>query len=139
MKNYLVIYCSTKKIECITILWWVLVLLFVHFTSRLTNTFNCIIYHAFTQMIIGCKQDNTSHTHLLFYWFCNCFLRNISRIFLKKFSKKSLIKKKKSSCSLLRFMLKIWQKMSFSKKLKFIYKSFYCLKASITMLNECFC
>jgi hypothetical protein len=48
MKKYLVIYYSTKKIECIIILWWVLVLLFVHLTSRPTNIFNCTLYHAFT-------------------------------------------------------------------------------------------
>jgi hypothetical protein len=48
MKKYLVIYHSTKKIECITILWWVLVLLFVHLTSRLASTFRCTLYCAFT-------------------------------------------------------------------------------------------
>jgi hypothetical protein len=48
MKKYCVIYHSTKKIECITILWWVLVLLFVHLTSRLASTFSCTLYHAFT-------------------------------------------------------------------------------------------
>jgi hypothetical protein len=49
MKNYLLNHHSTKKIECITILWWVLVLLFVHLTSRLTSIFSCTLYHAFTQ------------------------------------------------------------------------------------------
>jgi hypothetical protein len=29
--------------------------------------------------------------------------------------------------------------MSFNKKLKYIYKSFYYLDANVTMLNECFC
>jgi cellulose synthase/poly-beta-1,6-N-acetylglucosamine synthase-like glycosyltransferase len=48
MKKYFVIYQSTKKIECITILWCVLVLLFVHLTSRLANTFSCTLYHVFT-------------------------------------------------------------------------------------------
>ena len=49
MKKYLVIYHSTKKIECTTILWWVnLVLLFVHLTSRLASTFSSTLYHAFT-------------------------------------------------------------------------------------------
>jgi hypothetical protein len=36
-------------------------------------------------------------------------------------------------------MLKFWGKMLVSKKLKSIYKSFYCLKASIIVFNECFC
>jgi hypothetical protein len=50
MKKYLVIYHSTKKIECITILWWVLVLLFVHLTSRLISIFSCTFYHDFTRI-----------------------------------------------------------------------------------------
>ncbi len=50
MKKYLVIYDSIKKIECLTILWWVLVLLFVHLTSRLASTFSCTFYRAFTQL-----------------------------------------------------------------------------------------
>jgi hypothetical protein len=49
MKKYVVIYHSTKKIECITILWWDLILLFVQLTSKLTSTFSCTLYHAFTQ------------------------------------------------------------------------------------------
>jgi hypothetical protein len=48
MKKYFIIDHSTKKIECITILWWVLVLLFIHLTSRLASTFSCTLYHAFT-------------------------------------------------------------------------------------------
>jgi len=48
MNKYLVIYLSTKKIECIIMFWWVLVLLFVHLTNRLASTFNCTLYHAFT-------------------------------------------------------------------------------------------
>jgi len=35
-------------------------------------------------------------------------------------------------------MFKIWQKMSFSRIIKSVYKSFYYLKRSITMFNECF-
>ncbi len=85
-----------------------------------------------------CKIDNTNHTCLLFDFFeKNSY--NILGIFLKKFSKKSLKVKKNIHTILLRFMLKIWQEMSFSKKLKSIYKSFYYLKASIIMLIECFC
>ncbi len=69
MKKYLVIYHSTKKIECITILWWVLVLLFVHLTSRLINTFSCILYHDFTRINVflhnkkrlGKKDKKRSH------------------------------------------------------------------------------
>ncbi len=49
MKNYFVNCHSTEKIECITILWGVLVLLFVHLTNRLTSIFSCTLYHAFTQ------------------------------------------------------------------------------------------
>jgi hypothetical protein len=45
----LVIYYSTKNIEGITILWCVLILLFVHLISRLASTFSCTIYYAFTQ------------------------------------------------------------------------------------------
>ncbi len=52
MKKYLIIYHSTKKIECITILWWVLVLLFVHLTSRLISTFSCTLYCDFTPIIV---------------------------------------------------------------------------------------
>jgi hypothetical protein len=49
MKKYLVIYHSTKKIKCITILW--MVLLFVHLTSK--NTFSYTLCHVFTQVILG--------------------------------------------------------------------------------------
>jgi hypothetical protein len=49
MKKYFVIYHVIKKIEYITIFWWVLVLLFVHLISRLTSTFSCTLYRAFTQ------------------------------------------------------------------------------------------
>ncbi len=48
MKKYLIIYHSIKKIECITILQWILVLLFVHLTSRLTSTFSYTLYSTFT-------------------------------------------------------------------------------------------
>jgi hypothetical protein len=60
MKKYLVIYHSTKKIECLTILWWVLVLFFVHLTSRLASNFNCTFYHAFTlegQLHFSCSKN----------------------------------------------------------------------------------
>jgi hypothetical protein len=49
MIKYFVIYHSSKKIECVIILRWVLVLLFVHLTSRLASIFNYRFYHAFTQ------------------------------------------------------------------------------------------
>jgi hypothetical protein len=52
MKKYLVIYHSTQKIECIKILWWVLVLLFVHFTSRLAKYFylhTLLCFHPFEE------------------------------------------------------------------------------------------
>jgi hypothetical protein len=48
MKKYLVIYHSTKNIEHITILWSVLVMLFIHLTSRLASTFSYTLYHVFT-------------------------------------------------------------------------------------------
>ncbi len=51
-EKYLVIYHSTKKIECITILWWVLVIISAHLTSRLTSNFSCTLYHAFTPCLI---------------------------------------------------------------------------------------
>jgi hypothetical protein len=51
MKKYLVIYHSTKKIECIIILWWVLVLFFVHLTSKLVSILNYTLYHAFTPQL----------------------------------------------------------------------------------------
>jgi hypothetical protein len=79
-----------------------------------------------------------SHTHMLFDYFCDCFLGNIPKIFLK-YSSKILLKNilnKKIHTILLRFMLKVWQKISFSKKLKSIYKSFYYLNANMTMFNE---
>jgi len=51
MKKYLVIYHSIKKFKCITILRWVLVLLFLHLTSK--NTFSYTLCHVFTQVILG--------------------------------------------------------------------------------------
>jgi hypothetical protein len=64
---------------------------------------------------------------------------SISRIFLKSFEQKSLKKSWKIFkifITLLRYGLhKTFAKnMSFSKKFKSIYKSFYCLKALVTML-----
>jgi hypothetical protein len=47
MKKYIVIYHSIKKIECIIILWWVLVLFFVHLTSKLASIFSYTFYCAF--------------------------------------------------------------------------------------------
>jgi hypothetical protein len=41
-------YHLNKKIECIIILWWVLILLFINLTSTLPRTLNCTLYHAFT-------------------------------------------------------------------------------------------
>jgi hypothetical protein len=35
-------------------------------------------------------------------------------------------------------MSKFWLKMSILKKMKSFYKSFYYLKASVIMFNECF-
>jgi hypothetical protein len=52
MKKFCVIYHSIKNIECITILWWVLVLFFVHLTSRLTSTFSCTLYYVFTHQLL---------------------------------------------------------------------------------------
>jgi hypothetical protein len=49
------------------------------------------------------------------------------------------LKLKNKIHTILLFILKNWQKMSFSKKLKSIYESFYYLKINITMFNECFC
>jgi len=48
MKWYLVIYHSTKKIECITILGWISVLFIVHLTSKLVSTFSCTFNCDFT-------------------------------------------------------------------------------------------
>jgi hypothetical protein len=101
------------------------------------------IHGSYTINFVGCKQDNTSHAHLLFDCFCNCFWRNIPRLFLE-YSWKSLQKKFQNlnfflHIILLRFMLNFWQNMSFSKKLKSIYMFFYYLKTSFTMFNGCFC
>jgi len=77
-----------------------------------------------------------SHTHLYFDYFCDWFWGNIlEKIFEKIFN----FFKKNLQIILIRFMLKIWQKMSFSKKLKSIYKSSYCLKTNVTVFNEFFC
>jgi hypothetical protein len=52
MKKYVFFYNFKKKIECIIILWWVLVLLFVSLISRLPKTLNCTLYHTFTQVCL---------------------------------------------------------------------------------------
>jgi hypothetical protein len=69
--------------------------------------------------MFGCKWDNTSHTRLLFDYFCDCFWGNILRIswnFHEKVFKTSLnLKKLNLHTILLRFLLKIWQKISFKK------------------------
>jgi hypothetical protein len=53
MKKYLVVYHSSKNIECNIILWWVLVLLFVHLTSKLASTFSCRFIVLSLKNIIG--------------------------------------------------------------------------------------
>ncbi len=97
-------------------------------------------YMAHQTNLARCQWNNMNHTCLLFDCFCDCFVGNILRIFLE-FVWKNLQKNLKFffQTILLRFMLKIWQKMSFSKKFTSIYKSFYYLKTSVTMFNECFC
>ncbi len=85
----------------------------------------------------GCKHDNTSHTCIFFYYFCLYFGKysyNILGIILKK-SSIFLLKK---SYYFIKVYVKILEKMSFSKIIKSIYKSFYCLKANVIMFNECF-
>jgi len=74
------------------------------------------------------------------------FLTTFGEIFLEIFwnifeffFEKILIWNKIFHNILLIFMLKFWQKMSLSKKLKSIYKFFYYLKTIIIMFNECFC
>jgi hypothetical protein len=63
---------------------------------------------------------------LKYFW--NIFeIKNILNFYLKNYN------------ILLKVMFKIWKKMLFSKKFKSIDKSFYYLKTSVTMLNECFC
>jgi hypothetical protein len=44
--------------------------------------------------------------------------------------------KKSSSYYFIEVHVKIFAKKSFSKKLKSIYKSFYCLKTNVTMFDE---
>ncbi len=53
MKKYIVIYHSIKNIKCITILWYVLVVLFVHSTNKLATIFSCTLYRAFTLVGLG--------------------------------------------------------------------------------------
>jgi hypothetical protein len=81
-----------------------------------------------------------SHSRFLFYCFCEYFLENIleySWNIIQKVFEFFLIKK--NHTILLRFMFKIWQKISLSKKFKSIYKYFYYLETNVTMFNECFC
>jgi hypothetical protein len=77
----------------------------------------------------------TSITFACFFTaFVALFLGNI----LEKIFEFFLIKKKIHTI-LLRIMLKIWQKNSFSKKFKSIHNTSNCLKASVIVFNECFC
>jgi hypothetical protein len=90
----------------------------------------CNFWRFIFKNVVGCKRDNTSHTCLFFDYFWG----NIFRIILKKSFELLFF-----HTILLRFMIKIWQKMSSSKILKSIYKFFYYLKTNVTMLNECLC
>jgi hypothetical protein len=95
------------------------------------------------QKAYGCKRDNINHTYLLHDYFCDYFLGIIPRIFLKYYWKslqKNLsIFSKKISYYFTKFYVKNLAKPIIFKKFKSIYKSFYYLKASIIMCNECFC
>jgi hypothetical protein len=62
--------------------------------------------------------------------FWKIFLEYFWNILLKTFEEIFKIKK---------IIHTIWQKMSFKKKMKSIYKFFYCLKANVIMFNEGFC
>jgi hypothetical protein len=70
------------------------------------------------------------------------FLIGFWEIFLEYFWKnlwKNILKNYLFSYYFIKDYVKNLQIMSFSKKITFIYKSFYCLKANITVLTECFC
>ncbi len=86
----------------------------------------------------GCKRDNTSHTHMFFYYFCDYFLGNFLKIFLQHLWKNIFKINLKFSYYFIKFYVKNLEKFSFSKKFKSIYKSFYCLKASVTILMNVF-
>jgi len=60
-------------------------------------------------------------------------------MFLKKSLKKYLNIYFLISYYFIMVYVKILAKNVIFKKNKSIYKSFYCLKASVTMFNECFC
>jgi hypothetical protein len=68
MKKILAIYHSTKKIKCITILWWVLVLFFVHLINRLASTFSCTLYRAFTPIHCQAQRINYLPTTNGIWW-----------------------------------------------------------------------
>ncbi len=100
MRKYFVIHYLPKKTECITILWWVLILLFVHLTSRLASTFSCTFYCVFTLpsckiyfILFVAKIWNNSN-HISYFIFLNKIIqfymafKPCLKIFIKKKSSK---------------------------------------------------
>jgi len=104
------ILCTLFKHEFHIMLIWII------WTQMLYIYFCCLhmkVMH--TTFMFRCKQDNTNHIRLLFNDFCDYFLKNIPRIFWNILEK---IFKLFFDTIFLRFLFKIWQKISFSKKFK---------------------
>jgi hypothetical protein len=106
---------------------------------RFYNLKNHNHWHYYNIIYIqGCKWDNMSHTCLLFDYFCDCFLKNILKIVLEYSWKKFQIFFKKYlnffHIILLRFILKIWRKLSFSKNSNPFTNPFITLKQALQCL-----
>jgi hypothetical protein len=114
----------------LVIFWWFIMGTRFHL-HPLVNFRVKVLFHGWFFIFQRCVGANKI-TWATLTCFCDCFWENILEIFLKNSSNFVF------HTILLRFMLKFWQKMSFSKKLKSICKSFYYLKTNDTMFNDCF-
>ncbi len=103
----------------------------------------CEIVFNFCSAFTECKRDNMSHICLLFTTFVTTFwemfLEYSWNILEKVFKKILKFFLKKFTLFYLGLCQNFGKKCHLKKKFKFIYKSFYYLKTSVTVFNECFC
>ncbi len=84
-------------------------------------------------LLMLCNLGAKEITRVIPAYLGDCFWRNIfKRVLIKSFK---ILKNEILSCQ---YLCKRFQKMSFQKKLKPIYKFFLWLKTTITMFNQYF-
>jgi hypothetical protein len=85
----------------------------------------------YKKTIVRCKWDNMSHTRLIFYYFCDCFLGNVFKYpwnILEK-SLKKYFKLKKNSYYFIKVYVRNLAKNVIFKKIQIHLQVFLLLKS----------